>query len=108
MPFRANNVSLRQPSDGLLRNLYELMGHHILGAVEAETIDGGLGMGFTQRKHGISIVIFTTKKIFFIFFLLFCPQVENDEEPRPEFETSVKTYRINPVTREKEAFMPYW
>lgn len=55
--------------------------------------------------------------------------VENDEEPRwkirllkpkddsnivivnffrPEFETSVKTFRINPVTREKEAFMPYW
>ena len=34
--------------------------------------------------------------------------VESDEEPRPEFETSVKTFRINPVTREKEAFMPYW
>lgn len=34
--------------------------------------------------------------------------MENDEEPRPEFETSVKTFRINPVTREKEAFMPYW
>ncbi|CRL03590.1 CLUMA_CG016250, isoform A, partial [Clunio marinus] len=34
--------------------------------------------------------------------------VENDEEPRPEFETSVKTFRINPVTREKEAYMPYW
>lgn len=33
---------------------------------------------------------------------------EHDEEPRPEFETSVKTYRINPVTREKEAYMPYW
>jgi anoctamin-4 len=28
--------------------------------------------------------------------------IENDEEPRPEFETSVKTFRINPVTREKE------
>lgn len=34
--------------------------------------------------------------------------VEADEEPRPEFETSVKTFRINPVTREKEAYMPYW
>lgn len=34
--------------------------------------------------------------------------VENDEEPRPEFETSVKTFRTNPVTREKEAFIPQW
>lgn len=33
---------------------------------------------------------------------------ENDEEPRPEFETSVKTFRINPVTREKEPYMPFW
>lgn len=33
---------------------------------------------------------------------------EHDEEPRPEFETSVKTFRINPVTREKEPFMPSW
>lgn len=31
-----------------------------------------------------------------------------DEEPRPEFETSVKTFRINPVTREKEPYMPLW
>ena len=34
--------------------------------------------------------------------------IENDEEPRPEFETSVKTFRTNPVTREKEPYMPYW
>ncbi|XP_063697061.1 anoctamin-4 [Culicoides brevitarsis] len=33
---------------------------------------------------------------------------ESDEEPRPEFETSVKTFRINPVTREKEPYMPFW
>lgn len=33
---------------------------------------------------------------------------ESDEEPRPEFETSVKTSRINPVTREKEPYMPFW
>lgn len=31
--------------------------------------------------------------------------IENDEDPRPEFETSVKTFRINPVTREKEVFI---
>lgn len=31
--------------------------------------------------------------------------VEEDEEPRPEFETSVKTFRINPVTRRKEPYM---
>ncbi|KAK9876029.1 hypothetical protein WA026_011144 [Henosepilachna vigintioctopunctata] len=30
---------------------------------------------------------------------------ELDEEPRPEFETSVKTFRTNPVTREKEAYL---
>lgn len=31
-----------------------------------------------------------------------------DEEPRPEFETSVKTFRINPVTKEKEPYLPVW
>lgn len=31
---------------------------------------------------------------------------ESDEENRPEFETSVKTFRTNPVTREKEPYMP--
>lgn len=31
-----------------------------------------------------------------------------DEEPRPEFETSVKTFRINPVTREREPYLPTW
>ncbi|XP_068622387.1 anoctamin-4-like isoform X2 [Battus philenor] len=34
--------------------------------------------------------------------------VDHDEEPRPEFETSVKTFRTNPVTREKEPFLPGW
>ncbi|KAJ8668107.1 hypothetical protein QAD02_009770 [Eretmocerus hayati] len=33
---------------------------------------------------------------------------DGDEEPRPEFETSVKTFRINPVTREREAYLPVW
>ncbi|EFN86600.1 anoctamin-4 isoform X1 [Harpegnathos saltator] len=33
---------------------------------------------------------------------------EYDEEPRPEFETSVKTFRINPVTREREPYLPAW
>ncbi|XP_049855202.1 anoctamin-4-like [Schistocerca gregaria] len=33
---------------------------------------------------------------------------EEDEEPRPEFETSVKTFRINPVTHEKEPYLPTW
>lgn len=31
---------------------------------------------------------------------------EYDEEPRPEFEASVKTFRINPVTKEKEPYLP--
>jgi hypothetical protein len=34
--------------------------------------------------------------------------VEEDEEPRPEFETSVKTFRTNPVTMEKEPYLPTW
>jgi hypothetical protein len=34
--------------------------------------------------------------------------VEEDEEPRPEFETSVKTFRMNPVTMEKEPYLPTW
>lgn len=34
--------------------------------------------------------------------------IESDEENRPEFETSVKTFRTNPVTREKEPYMPTW
>lgn len=33
---------------------------------------------------------------------------EYDEEPRPEFESSVKTFRINPVTKEKEPYLPAW
>ncbi|KAB0791795.1 hypothetical protein PPYR_03595 [Photinus pyralis] len=33
---------------------------------------------------------------------------EQDEEPRSEFETSVKTFRTNPVTREKEPYLPAW
>ncbi|XP_025271261.1 anoctamin-4 isoform X2 [Camponotus floridanus] len=31
-----------------------------------------------------------------------------DEEPRPEFEASVKTFRINPVTKEREPYLPAW
>lgn len=31
---------------------------------------------------------------------------EDDEESRPEFESSVKTFRMNPVTRRKEPYMP--
>ncbi|CAG4978593.1 unnamed protein product [Colias eurytheme] len=34
--------------------------------------------------------------------------VDQDEDLRPEFETSVKTFRTNPVTREKEPFLPPW
>ncbi|XP_055596668.1 anoctamin-4 isoform X3 [Uranotaenia lowii] len=34
--------------------------------------------------------------------------IENEEDMRPEFETTVKTFRTNPVTREKEPFMPTW
>ncbi|XP_069684912.1 anoctamin-5 isoform X2 [Periplaneta americana] len=34
--------------------------------------------------------------------------VEDDEDPRPEFETSVKTFRVNPVTMEKEPYLPTW
>ncbi|XP_033610715.1 anoctamin-4 isoform X2 [Cryptotermes secundus] len=34
--------------------------------------------------------------------------VEEDEEPRPEFETSVKTFRTNPVTMEREPYLPTW
>ncbi|KAG8315422.1 Anoctamin-4 [Homalodisca vitripennis] len=34
--------------------------------------------------------------------------VEEDEEPRPEFEATVKTIRTNPVTRRKEPYIPAW
>ncbi|XP_058065687.1 anoctamin-4 [Anopheles bellator] len=34
--------------------------------------------------------------------------IENEEDMRPEFETTVKTFRTNPVTREKEPYMPTW
>lgn len=34
--------------------------------------------------------------------------VEEDEEPRPEFEATVKTFRTNPVTRLKEPYIPAW
>lgn len=32
--------------------------------------------------------------------------IEDDEENRPEFETSAKTFRTNPVTKEKEPYVP--
>lgn len=34
--------------------------------------------------------------------------IEADEENRPEFETSAKNFRTNPVTKEKEPFIPTW
>ncbi|XP_016969685.1 anoctamin-4 [Drosophila rhopaloa] len=34
--------------------------------------------------------------------------VDMDEENRPEFETNATTYRMNPVTREKEPYMSTW
>ncbi|XP_036326265.1 anoctamin-5 [Rhagoletis pomonella] len=34
--------------------------------------------------------------------------VESDEENRPEFETNATTFRMNPVTREKEPYMSTW
>lgn len=34
--------------------------------------------------------------------------VEEDEEPRPEFEASVNTFKMNPVTRRKEPYIPVW
>lgn len=34
--------------------------------------------------------------------------VEEDEEPRPEFEATVTTVRTNPVTRRQEPYIPAW
>lgn len=34
--------------------------------------------------------------------------VEQDEEPRPEFEANVTTYRVNPVTRQREPYLTAW
>lgn len=34
--------------------------------------------------------------------------IEEDEENRPEFETTEKHFRTNPVTKEREAFIPTW
>lgn len=34
--------------------------------------------------------------------------MEMDEENRPEFETNATTFRMNPVTREKEPYMSTW
>lgn len=34
--------------------------------------------------------------------------LEEDEENRPEFEASAKNFRTNPVTKEKEAYVPTW
>lgn len=46
MSVRADYVSVRQPSDRVLRHLHEPLGHHVPRTVEAEAIDGRLGMGF--------------------------------------------------------------
>ncbi|KAF4518589.1 hypothetical protein B566_EDAN012417 [Ephemera danica] len=34
--------------------------------------------------------------------------VEDEQDPRPEFEASVKTFRTNPVTGRREPFLPAW
>lgn len=34
--------------------------------------------------------------------------LEEDEENRPEFETTAKTFRTNPVTKEREPYIPTW
>ncbi len=33
---------------------------------------------------------------------------EVEEEPRPEFEAAVKTFRINPVTQAPEPYLSFW
>lgn len=34
--------------------------------------------------------------------------IEDDEESRPEFEAAAKNFRINPVTKEREPYIPTW
>lgn len=34
--------------------------------------------------------------------------IEEDEENRPEFETTAKNFRTNPVTKEREPYIPTW
>ncbi|XP_055321230.1 anoctamin-5-like isoform X2 [Sitodiplosis mosellana] len=34
--------------------------------------------------------------------------IEEDEENRPEFEATAKTFRTNPVTKEREPYIPTW
>jgi len=33
---------------------------------------------------------------------------EVEQEPRPEFEAAVKTFRINPVTQTSEPYLSFW
>ena len=33
---------------------------------------------------------------------------ESDEQTRPEFESKVKTSRVNPVTKKPEPYIPAW
>jgi anoctamin-4 len=33
---------------------------------------------------------------------------EDDQETRPEFETTVKSFRVNPVTGKKEPYLSIW
>lgn len=47
---RAINVSVRQSRDRFLRHLHEPLGDHLLGALEAETIDDCVGVGPSQRN----------------------------------------------------------
>lgn len=34
--------------------------------------------------------------------------IDEDEESRPEFDTSAAKYRTNPVTKEREPYIPTW
>lgn len=34
--------------------------------------------------------------------------IDEDEENRPEFETTATNFRTNPVTKEREPYIPTW
>ena len=49
----------------------------------------------------LTVVIYSSTKFFPSHF-------EDGEQTRPEYEASVKTTRINPVTKKREPFLSTW
>ena len=87
--------------DGGLRLPHVLLGNHLPRVLEEAPGSPLLGMGpqvcDCQCQYSSSLTVTSSYSHF-----------EDGEQTRPEYEASVKTTRINPVTKKREPFLTTW